>query len=300
MVPIKIWDGLTMNEVEVLDRSPGKELLTEASPKRPRFKTEVPSPQSLPRISKKIKNPAKDNKLHTTQQLFAFSPRTLDQQVCLTTEGQTLSQNPESSGATRDHPSLLNFNSFHISEHEVSPRQSNASLIDHPVDFDLVSPSNIFPKSRTDLKADPPSQETTGRTNLYFKPLINERLPIQVVSFQPPHRRNHRPKALRLTTVEKNNFIRRVCAVKETDVCFKIVGKRNKVGVPVPAVKKKREMLDEAVADVVQEEPAPEKPPADSEEKETAEVAEFKSSEVKSSTQDWSAAQRRQYFSGKR
>ena len=58
--------------------------------------------------------------------------------------------------------------------------------------------------------------------------------------------------------MEKTNFIRRVCAVKESNLCFKIVGKRNatvkkKVAIPNQneIVKKKRQIQRELDASVV-------------------------------------------------
>ena len=88
-------------------------------------------------------------------------------------DGRTLSQNQDSSGTAREQPSVY-FNSFHISEHEGSPRQSNLSLTEHPVDFDLVSPSNIFPKSQADMiKVDEKQeQEAPSEQHGYLESLI--------------------------------------------------------------------------------------------------------------------------------
>ena len=88
-------------------------------------------------------------------------------------DGRTLSQHQDSSGTTREQPSVY-FNSFHISEHEGSPRQSNLSLIEHPVDFDLVSPSNIFPKSQADMikGEEKQEQEVPSEQHGYLENLI--------------------------------------------------------------------------------------------------------------------------------
>ena len=52
---------------------------------------------------------------------------------------------------------------------------SPKSLItEEPADFDFVSPSNIFPKSKKSLLLKDSRLNNTFSNNLYFKPLINE------------------------------------------------------------------------------------------------------------------------------